>query len=124
MAEFEFVTKYKLDDDSAGIAGVSRHQYRLHEVMPQIMVELTARQRMHRALNSKTREPTTSPISLALKLPKLGDQVEFYRLPATKNESGWRRPAVITQAGPPTVIRWQDQLIQVSTQDLKKALSY
>ena len=82
------------------------------------MVELTAQARMKRALNSKTR---LSQEQLAL---STGDQVDFYRPPATKDESGWRGPASVVEPGPPTVIKWQDRFMQVRTQGVHRSLVY
>ena len=101
LAEFEPASETQLDDISAGIPGISRHHLRLREIAVQTMVELTAKARMERALNSRTRRSREQ-----LELAK-GDQVDFHRPPATKDESGWRGPATVVQVGPPTVIRWQ-----------------
>ena len=54
LAEFEPAAECQLDDLSAGIPGVSRHHHRLREVALAGMVELTARERMKRAFNSRT----------------------------------------------------------------------
>ena len=60
------------------------------------MVEETAQLRLERALASKTRLATEQ-----LELNQ-GDLVDFYRPPATKDESGWRGPAEVVEApGPP-----------------------
>ncbi len=117
LAEFEPMSECQLDDGSAGIAGVSRHHHRLREMAVQSMVESTAQQRMARALHSKTRV-THESLNL-----QPGDQVDFYRSPATKDESGWRGPATVIRTGP-AVIQWQDKYLQVSTQDLRRSLSY
>ena len=83
------------------------------------MVAEAAQLRLERALASKTR--------LAIEQLELnqGDLVDFYRPPATKDESGWRGPAEVVEApGPPIVIRWQGRHLQVRTQDLRRALVY
>ena len=118
LAEFEPASECQVDDASAGIPGISRSHHRLRELTLQSMVDLTAKKRMERALNSKTR--------LAQQQLDLqpGDQVDFFRTPATKDESGWRGPAQVVQAGPPAVIKWQDRFIQVRTQDLRRSLVY
>eukprot|EP00973_Karenia_brevis_P017956 2467638-Karenia_brevis.AAC.1 len=61
------------------------------------MVELSAQDRMKRALGSKTR---VAHEQLQL---NVGDMVDYYRAPANKHESGWRGPAVVTEVGPPAV---------------------
>ena len=118
LAEFEPVSECQLDDMSAGIPGMSRNHHRLRELTVQAMVDLTARQRMARALNSKTRVDH-GQLNL-----QPGDQVDFYRKPATKDESGWRGPCQIVQVGPPAVVKWQDRFVQVRTQDLRRSLVY
>ncbi|CAK0801133.1 unnamed protein product, partial [Prorocentrum cordatum] len=91
LAEFEPVSDCQIDDQSAGIPGISRHHHRLREVAMQAMVEMTAKDRLRRALRSKTRAPHE-----ALQLV-VGDQVDFHRPPSTKEESGWRGPATLLQ---------------------------
>eukprot|EP00972_Heterocapsa_arctica_P083796 12348497-Heterocapsa_arctica.AAC.1 len=50
MAEFEPLSDTQLDDVSSGIPGVSRHHHRLREIAVQTMVDLTAKQRVERAM--------------------------------------------------------------------------
>merc|ERR1712127_279757 len=107
-----------LDDTSGGVTGMSQHHHRLREVSVQSMVEMTARQRMDRALTSKTRQ---SHQQLAL---EVNDTVDFHRPTATKEESGWRGPARLVEIGPPAIIKWQDRFMQVRTQDIRRALHY
>ena len=116
LSEFEPASETQIDDLSAGIPGISRHHHRLREVTVEGMVDLTAKQRMERALNSKTR---LAHEQLAL---QQGDQVDFHREPSTKDESGWRGPATVVQIGPPAVIKWQGKFVQARTQDLRRAL--
>ena len=118
MAEFEPVSDCQIDDQSAGIPGISRHHHRLREVAMQSMVEMTAKDRLRRALRSKTRAPHE-----ALQLT-VGDQVDFHRPPSTKEESGWRGPATLLQVGPPVLVRWQSRVLQVRPQDLRRSLVY
>ena len=87
------------------------------------MVQETAQQRIERALESKTR---VAGEQLAL---EQGDLVDFWRKPATKDESGWRGPArVIEPPGrntdastPAATVRWQGRDLQVRTQDVRRA---
>ena len=81
--------------------------------------------RLERALNSKTR--------LAVEQLELqpGDLVDFWRKPATKDESGWRGPARVVELGDKdgdessaTMVKWQGMTLQVRTQDLRRALVY
>ena len=80
------------------------------------MVELTAKERLRRAAKSKTRVAAEQ-----LELVP-GDLVDFWRDPATKGESGWHGPATVVEIGPPHVLRWQQRMIQVRTQDVRRAL--
>ena len=65
------------------------------------MIQDAAQLRLERALASKTRLAAEQ-----LELSQ-GDLVDFYRPPATKDESGWRGPATVVEApGPPIVICW------------------
>ena len=83
------------------------------------MAQEAAQLRLERALASKARLANEQ-----LELQQ-GDLVDFYRQPATKDESGWRGPAEVVEApGPPIVIRWQGRHLQVRTQDLRRALVY
>ncbi|CAK0831488.1 unnamed protein product [Prorocentrum cordatum] len=118
LAEFEPVSDCQIDDQSAGIPGISRHHHRLREVAMQAMVEMTAKDRLRRALRSKKRAPHEA-LQLAV-----GDQVDFHRPPSTKEESGWRGPATLLQVGPPVLIRWQGRVFQVRPQDLRRSLVY
>ena len=97
---------------------MSRHHHRLREVSVQSMVEMTARQRMDRALTSKSRMPHQQ-----MKL-EVNDTVDFHRPTSTKEESGWRGPARLIEIGPPAIIKWQDRFMQVRTQDIRRALHY
>ena len=76
----------------------------------QSMIEMTAQDRLKRALRAKTRQPQE-----ALQL-SCGDQVDFYRPPTTKEESRWRGPATVVQVGPP--------VMQCRAQDLRRSLVY
>ena len=61
-----------------------------------------------------------------------GDLVDFWRKPATKDESGWRGPATVVAPRTPgsspqgvaTSVRWQGRTLSVRTQDLRRALVY
>ena len=83
------------------------------------MVQQTAQLRLEGALSPRTR--------LAAEQLELqpGDLVDFWRRPATKDESGWRGPATVTVApGPPITVRWQGRSYDVRVQDLRRALVY
>ena len=118
LTEFEPASETQLDDTSGGVSGISRHHHRLREISVQAMVQMTASQRLDRAMKSNTR-PSGQQLDL-----QINDSVDFYRPPATKDESGWRGPARVVEVGPPALIQWQGQVIQVRTQDVRRALHY
>eukprot|EP00973_Karenia_brevis_P029582 4081101-Karenia_brevis.AAC.1 len=91
---------------SAGIPNNSRHHHRLREITVQSTVEWCARDRMKRASNSNSRVAHEQPQL------KPGDLVDYSLAPAKKDESGWRGPAVVTEGGPPAVVKWQGRFIQ------------
>ena len=74
---------------------------------------------MTRALDSKTRP------SIELQELKIHDQVDFFRPPDTKDESGWKGPAELIEIldGAAT-IRWQRQHLRVRAQDLRRSLAF
>ena len=99
-----------------------RDEARLRELAVQSMVDATAKARMQRADKSKTR-PAGELQGLAV-----GDLVEFYRPPPTKDVSGWHGPATVTDllaldhgiVG----IRWQGRSMTCRMQDVRRALLY
>ena len=95
LSEFEPTSETQLDDFSAGLAGYSRYHHRVREVAIAAMVQETAQLRIERALDSKSR--------LAVQQLELepGQLVDFWRKPATKDESGWRGPATVLSVGDP-----------------------
>lgn len=125
LTEFEPQSETVLDDRSGGVTGHSRNHHRVREMAPADMVQETAQLRIERALHSKTR--------LAVEQLEFepGDLVDFWRNPATKDESGWRGPARVVEPGDrggdessATTVQWQGSMLQVRTQDLRRALVY
>ena len=125
LTEFEPQSETVLDDHSGGVAGHSRNHHRVREMAIAAMVQESAQLRIERALDSKTR--------LAVEQLELepGDLVDFWRKPATKDESGWRGPARVVEPGDrggdessATTVQWQGRMLQVRTQDLRRALVY
>ena len=125
LSEFEPTSETQLDDFSAGLAGYSRYHHRVREVAIAAMVQETAPMRIERALDSKSR--------LAVQQLELepGQLVDFWRKPATKDESGWRGPATVLSVGDPhsgdpspATIQWQGSKLSVRTQDLRISLAY
>lgn len=65
--------------------------HRLRVIAINAMVQATASAKAHRAELSKTR------VSGELLDLKPGDQVEFYRPPSPKENSGWMGPATVAR---------------------------
>jgi len=117
LVEFEPTSETQLDDTSGGIPGHSRHHLRIREIATQSMLQASAQTRLQRALTSKTRVAAEQ-----LELSP-GDLVDWYRPPSTKDESGWRGPAVVVNSDSvPLTIKWQSQHINVRVQDLRRSL--
>eukprot|EP00972_Heterocapsa_arctica_P065351 9647408-Heterocapsa_arctica.AAC.1 len=77
------------------------------------MVDLTAKQRVERAMRARTHK-----VSEAMMF-ETGDLVEFHRPPMSKDDSGWRGPAtVVSVEGGTITVRWQGRFMQIRTQDI------
>ena len=76
-----------IDKDSAGNGRV---EARVREIALQEMIEATSQARINRALKTKTRLPGEARFTV-------GDVVEYYRPPSSKDISGWLGPATITE---------------------------
>ncbi len=66
-----------------------RHAQRLREASVQAIVEGSARARLSRATNTRT---TASSSTLNL---QVGEEIDFFRQPGTKDTSGWYGPATV-----------------------------
>ena len=66
------------------------HTQRLREIALQGIIEASARARIGRALNTRTTIPGERYQY------KVGDEVDFYRQPSTKDAPGWSGPATLT----------------------------
>ena len=86
------------------------------------MLQATAAEKANRASVSKTR--TTGEL---LQL-QVGDQVDFYRQPATKDLSGWLGPATVvdlTQLSEGQVhVRFQGKIMACRVQDVRRAMIF
>ena len=102
-----------IDDD--------RDASRMRELAVQSIVEATAQQRASLAERTKTR-----PAGELLEL-QTGDLVEFYRPPLTKDVSGWRGPATVTDVTSLSdgimSIRWQGRVLSCRVQDNRNQFS-
>ena len=100
----------------------SRHTYRLREIAVQAIAEGTARERMKRALNTKTQASGTEHEY------QLGQTVDWYRPPAQKDASGWRGPGTVIdlsrlEHGRIGIRTSTDQIITCRLQDVRHSLS-
>ena len=120
LLDFEPLHRASLDDAEGGSS--SRHVVRLREISVDTMVAGTARDRLDRALASRTR-----PAGELLEL-KGGDQVDIYRDPATKDQSGWRGPATVLSTDRlhegVVDVRWQSRLMPCNVRDIRRALAF
>ena len=85
-------------------------------------VEATSRERVYRVERSKSR-PTGELHQYAV-----GDMLESYRSPDSKDISGWKGPATITDTSQMQevlfTIKWQSSIMSVRSQDCRRALVY
>ena len=98
------------------------HMQRLREVALQGMIEASAKARIGRALNTRTTMPAER-LELAV-----GDDVDFYRQPSSKDAPGWSGPATVADASRVThnvvTVRWQGKLLECQLQNVRKHLVY
>ena len=95
---------------------------RLRHAAIQSMVQASAHDRVVRANASRAR-PAGELLGI-----EVGDLVEFFRKPSTKDTSGWHGPATVVdttsmrdgQLG----LRWQGRHITCRLQDIRRALTY
>ena len=98
------------------------HTHRLREIAIQEMVEASAKARLGRALNTKS-----TPAAQKMEL-KIGDEVDFYRSPATKDIPGWQGPATVVDISGITrgvfSLRWNSRTMEVQTQRVRRHLYF
>lgn len=103
---------------SGAVAGYSRYHMRARVIALQELVGPTAQMSIRRVMTSKTR------MAIGQLELKSGDQVDFWRKPAAKDDSCWRGPATVVQVGTPIVIRGHGHYYNVQLQDLRRAVVY
>ncbi len=86
------------------------------------MVEGSARARLSRSANTRT-------IMAAQQLDlKVNDEVDFYRMPTSKDTAGWFGPAIVADVSRATrgiiTVRWQSRVMEVQLQDIRRHLHY
>ena len=110
-----------LTDDALG-GQHTRHATRLRELSLQSMIEGTAKARLSRASHSQSK-----PAGELLDL-QVGDSVDIHRVPASKDQVGWRGPAIVTSvsnlADGFVDARWGGRSLSVRIADLRKSLVY
>ena len=100
--------------------GTLAHTHRLREISIQSMVEGSARARLGRALNTRTTMPAQK-----LNL-QVGEEVDFYRSPASKDASGWFGPAEVTDVSRATrgvvSAKWQNRSLEIQIPNVRRHL--
>jgi len=110
------------DSDDLPQPGIIRHSHRLREIAIQQMVEGTARARINRAMRTKT-----LPAGQKEEY-QVGDLVDFYRPPGSKDITGWSGPATVTDitrlARGVIGIRFQSKGMICKLGELRRHLSF
>ena len=118
LSELEGAGQSALTDDAGGILGASRHSVRLREIALEAMINSTAKMRLQRAEQSKTR------IAGQHHDYTVGEAVDIYRQPQTKSLSGWRGPCTIVSVHDVESgyidVRWQGRVIAARLQDVRR----
>ena len=105
--------------DETGCDGL-RHVHRLREVSVGAAVQAMAEHRA--ALADSSRTPLAGE-TLGL---RVGEDVEIYRQPPTKDRPGWVGPAQVTDIGEiqhgKVTVRWQGRHLDVSLESIRRAM--
>ena len=98
------------------------HTNTLREIAIRSIVEGSARARLGRALNTRS-----TPAAQSLDL-QVGEEIDFFRDPTSKDISGWSGPAVVIDIRniERNVIsaRWQNRIIEVQVPNLRRHLHF
>ena len=111
-----------ITDDTEGHQN-AQHTHRLREIAIQCIVEASAQDRLKRASHTLTK-PAGEEFEY-----KLGEQVEYFRPPASKDASGWRGPATICdlsrlEHGRVGIRTRGDNVLTCRLQDIRRCLAY
>jgi len=102
--------------------GLIRHTHRLREISVQAMIEGSVRARLGRAMNTRT---TLAAQKLDL---KVGDEVDFFRPPTSKDVSGWYGPAEVIDVTKATrgviTVRWQTKVMEIQLPNIRRHLHF
>jgi hypothetical protein len=119
LLEVEHVNQAAVQDDIGQLPGTSRHITRMREIAIQCIVSSTAKSRLQLAARTKTRVPVEA------QQYTVGQQVEIWRAPSSKDLVGWRGPCEITNLNNledgVIDIRWQGRTMAVRPQDCRPA---
>ena len=107
-----------LEDADEGL--FARQNHRLREIALTEMITVSARNRVERANNSKTRDVAV------LHNYQQDDKVEYWREPPSKGMSGWRGPATVVKVDPngDIHVKYQSLIHTCRQQDVRPALLY
>ena len=99
-----------------------RHVNRLREISVQAMVEGSARARLGRAMNIRTTMPAQR-----LNL-QVGEEVDFFKQPSTKDTLGWNGPAEVVDVSKATrgvvTVRWNSRPLEVQLANIRRHLHF
>lgn len=109
------------DDTEAHVT--AQHTHRLREIAIQCIAEASAQDRLKRASHTLTK-PAGEEFEY-----RLGEQVEYYRPPMSKDVSGWRGPATICdlsrlEHGRVGIRTRSDNVLTCRLQDVRRCLAY
>ncbi len=102
--------------------GPARHIARMREIAVAAVVSATARVRLARAANTQSRV-AAEQLNLCV-----GDLVDVFRTPSSKDLSGWRGPCRVVSIATITDghvdCAWQGQPLSVRIADLRRSMTY
>ena len=111
-----------IQDDNNALtgSGIARHSQRIRELAVEAMVNVSAKERLERAMRTKTRK------AVQHEQYERGDEVEFFRPQSQKEVPGWRGPATImdVEADGTIHLKWQGGTLICRPQDVRRALTY
>lgn len=121
LAELETPNQSEINDSEGGLVGLSRHAIRLREIALESIISATARARMQRADQSKSRLPAQAADY------QTGEAVDVWRQPSQKDLTGWRGPCTIVSTHDADQgyldIKWQGRVMSARLQDIRRSLS-
>ena len=122
LAEFESQGQSSIQDATGRGSAASRHSVRLREISVSAIAESRSHSRLRLAESSKSR------LSGELNDYRTGEMVEVYRQPQSKDLTGWRGPAEVTDVS--TIergnisVRWGGRTMSVRLQDVRRVVLF